>query len=219
MKRLLVFLMALILVASCGAGALAEAEWKKIRVRDGEYEGFVEDGKMHGFGMLTYDSGYTYYGMFQKGAREGFGVCVTAEDSTRDYFILAGNFHPSLNGYGEIHYDNGARYSGMWTDGSRDSDEGFTYKELDFVRNHKRSTGSTYTGEVLAGTKKGQGYAVLFMEDGAIYVGEYASDKAEGFAIHVSANKKLTIGVWKDNNFAEELSWEDWLARNGLVKE
>jgi len=83
----------------------------------GEYRGQIEDGRPHGFGVLTDDKrGDEYQGHFAAGKFDGKGTAVYDQLDTYDGEWKNGKHH----GHGVRSYDYGSsRYDGQWQDGQK----------------------------------------------------------------------------------------------------
>jgi len=211
MKKALTVLLTLALVFLCVSSALADAEWMSTMTSSGlMYEGFVENGNLNGFGILTYDNGGQHYGMFADGNRNGFGIYFYPDGEEETAYLILGSFTDGkLNGRGILQHKDGRRYDGPFEGGNRTAEIGFTKNEYGFVRDALLDHGSTYTGEVIPGTTTPNGFGIMIAGDGALYVGQFVSGIREGYGISCSYDEKIvTLGVWaNDELVAPGVEW------------
>lgn len=77
------------------------------------YEGDFKDGKAHGAGLFTWNTGETYDGQWEKGLKNGYGVWRGTEG---EYYI--GEWKDSrTHGKGMYVWSNGDKYEGDWKNG------------------------------------------------------------------------------------------------------
>lgn len=74
------------------------------------YEGMMEQGRPHGQGHLTLDSGIEYKGEFRRGMPDGEGSWVNARGDSYQGAFKAGKF----DGAGSMRYALGGTYDGQW---------------------------------------------------------------------------------------------------------
>jgi hypothetical protein len=77
------------------------------------YEGFYEDGLMHGQGIYKHADGSRYQGQFTENIRQGYGVCTFADASLYEGQWLK----DKPEGEGRIIYPNGEVVSSKFADG------------------------------------------------------------------------------------------------------
>ena len=226
MKRIFTVLLILVLAAISIPGALAENGWQTMTVEKqegksewdiGAYEGNVQGGKRHGFGMMAYENGGKFYGMFADDLRSGFGIIVAPEGD--NYHLYAGNFtRNSEAGYAVMSWVGGSRNKGTLTSKKWNPGVEMLKFEYEFVRDYVSSEGSTYTGEVMPGTLLRDGYGVLVWSGGEIYVGEFVSNQLSGYGIYLNKDKSISYGIWEKGELVENLRWLDWMKRNGWLE-
>ena len=202
-RKVIAVLGAFALVLLCTTSALADAEWMETMTANRvKYVGFVENGSQEGFGISTYTEGGYYYGIHANGLRHGFGIYLFPD--TDSAYLYSGTYlEGKRNGRGIFQYRDGRRYDGPFEDGKRSAQVGFSQDEYGFVSDVLLSDGNTFSGEVLPGTTTPNGFGVLIMQDGAIYVGEFASGVCEGYGLFLSPEKQVYSGMWENNELVD----------------
>jgi len=87
---------------------------------DNKYEGEIENGKPHGYGIWTQSDGATYVGQFVNGLREGFGTFTWSKKSPMSGKSYEGEWKDNRqNGKGKISYEReeGEEFEGMSWEG------------------------------------------------------------------------------------------------------
>ena len=152
----------------------------------GEYKkipnntGIIANGR----GMQFYTNGYHYYGYFQNGKRNIFGIFYFSKNS-----YYKGEFKDNkMDGYGIYKYSNGTIYEGEFKNNNKD---GICKLILP-------------NGEIFFGTFKNNkinGFGISYQKDGKIYQGMYKNNKKNGFGIlYFYYNKEGYMGEFKENN-------------------
>ena len=132
------------------------SKWRNIELW---YEGELEDGEPHGYGILYDKDGIkVYVGEWIDGEAHGRGALYYS-DGTKQY---EGEWKDSKwQGQGIEYLEDGTKkYEGEWKDGLRQG-QGMEYLE----------DGAWYLGEFKFGKWHGQG--ILYNADGTSYVGEW----------------------------------------------
>lgn len=106
------------------------------------YQGpFVYD-QMHGDGLFQWPDGRLYYGNFQNGKKQGTGTYMWPNGQTYE-----GQFkNDDCHGDGIIHYPDGKRFEGCWKDGKKNGTGKYVWPN-----------GSQYFVTYMEGKKVGQG--------------------------------------------------------------
>lgn len=150
------------------------------------FEGELQNGLMHGWGIYSYRNGDRYDGEFRDGMKEGRGTMVYANGekfigsfksdvragrgsmsfASGDRYV--GEFaNDTLQGRGTLLYANGNKYAGGFQNGLRHG-----YGILRF------SNGDIYRGEFQEDARTGKGAYVF--SDGSQYIGEFSNGRREG---------------------------------------
>lgn len=103
------------------------------------------------FGMITFPSGESYSGDFQKGVSNGNGTSRWADG--RQY--VGGYKDGKRHGHGTLTYSDGERFVGEFRDGQR------------IIGNNVSSNGERYVGEYKDGQRHGNG--TLYFPDGTVF--------------------------------------------------
>ncbi|MFZ6692682.1 hypothetical protein [Undibacterium sp. SXout20W] len=150
------------------------------------YQGGIQNGNMHGKGLMIWADGGRYEGDFVNGSRTGKGVYRWA--SGDEY---SGDFlNNLLHGQGTLTWANGNRYEGDFVSGQRTGKGKYTWKngdgyEGDFVDGRKQGKGvlrwqnqQRYEGDFQADQRTGQG--TFYWPDGSRYEGEFKNNERSG---------------------------------------
>lgn len=181
-----------------------------------EYEGETsENGRYHGQGKATFNTGHKYSGGFQNGFMDGNGVY-----SWVDGVQYMGEFKKNnIQGTGTYSWTNGCQYNGEVKNGLKDGTGTFNClpQKVDYVGEWKTGSqngkgtmkygneSSQYSGEWANGIK--QGYGTMIYSSGNSYEGEWQNNIKHG-------KGKM---VWKDRNEEYVGDWKDGLP-NGTGK-
>ena len=206
MKKLVAVVSVLVLLSICALSAFADAEWMDTMTSSGnKYEGYVENGNLNGFGILTWENTGQHYGMFANGSRNGFGIYIYPDGEEETAYLILGSFiDGKLNGRGIVQYKDGRRYDGPFEEGVRTAEIGFTKNEYGFVRDVYLGEGNDYTGEVLPDTTTPNGFGIMIAGNGDLYVGQFVSGVREGYGIACSYEEKaVTSGIWANDELVE----------------
>ena len=194
-----------------------------IEYSNAKYSGDVVDGKEHGYGILTYDSGIVYKGEFKNGKKEGYGEIKWADgdtykgqfkngtcegagkliDSDTTYYI--GDFiNCKRHGYGKQLFINDTTYWGLW---ANDEFEGLGYFKMPDLE---------YYGNWVDGNM--HGFGIALNKKGDIWAGEFINDKMiDGKWIPNSEYKTWYSRLQKGKEFANNME-KNFVVINDLVK-
>eukprot|EP00584_Thalassiosira_punctigera_P020294 CAMPEP_0172551504 /NCGR_PEP_ID=MMETSP1067-20121228/40042_1 /TAXON_ID=265564 ORGANISM="Thalassiosira punctigera, Strain Tpunct2005C2" /NCGR_SAMPLE_ID=MMETSP1067 /ASSEMBLY_ACC=CAM_ASM_000444 /LENGTH=313 /DNA_ID=CAMNT_0013339305 /DNA_START=136 /DNA_END=1077 /DNA_ORIENTATION=+ len=137
-------------------------------------------GQRHGRGIMRYDNGCRYVGVFANDKRHGYGK-VWYPDGLGAY---VGHWRENKrHGAGTMSFANGDVYEGRW---SADRPNGMGKLTM--------TNGETYTGEFVARQKHGRG--VYRWPNGDVYEGEWAKDAMHGSGVMISANGDVCNRVY-----------------------
>eukprot|EP00042_Codosiga_hollandica_P055477 m.778823 g.778823 ORF g.778823 m.778823 type:complete len:722 (-) comp59124_c0_seq3:3874-6039(-) len=190
------------------------------------YEGDFENDLYHGEGVLEYsDNRIKYDGNFVEGRIEGFG-CITFPSGERyEGELLDGKRH----GQGIYQYANGSSYLGAWVD---DRMEGHgVFKSADgesfegyWVDNQKHGEGCLRTAEGLVynGNLEHNMYSgrgVLTYPNGDIYEGEFTRSMRHGKGTVRFADGCVCEGEWVDDSLSghASFSWTNGSSYRGAM--
>jgi hypothetical protein len=163
---------------------------EEIDIGDGKYFGELdEEGKMHGRGKATWDTGETYEGEWEYDNMHGRGRYNWADG---DYYV--GEYVDGLqHGQGE-HKEGDSMYRGEWqrderhgrgvlTNGDGTVYEGQWYHNERHGQGSQRDpNGEVYEGEFVHGVRQGRG--VLKNPSGDIYDGEFVHGQPNGEGVY-----------------------------------
>lgn len=164
------------------------------------YEGFFLNGKKHGRGRLTFDSGISYKGDFQFDLYHGHGMLTLQNGSTYEGSFHTGTYH----GHGHL-TTNVSSYKGGWHHGTFHGhgvhktnvgtyDGNFAYNLRDghgkWIDRHLCS----YDGEWKKGVRQGYGAA---MDTRSIYQGFWDRDLQAGRGTWTHKMLGTYVGEWK----------------------
>lgn len=138
-------------------------------------EGETLNGLWHGKGKIKYKNGAVFDGNFYYGKMEGWGILLTASNTTHigDY-----KANKLWNGSGAASFSKSSYYEGEIVNGRYEG-------KGEFVNDG-------YEGEWKAGLNHGSGLEVH--SDGSSYAGSYQFGKRNGVGIHCSSNKVVYKG-------------------------
>ncbi|MDA0577938.1 MAG: hypothetical protein O3B24_07560 [Verrucomicrobia bacterium] len=145
------------------------------------YEGEMENGVMHGWGIYTHRSGDRYDGQFREGLRHGHGTLVYANGDK-----YTGDFQADLrSGTGSLFTQNGDRYAGQFANDVIAGRGTMLY-----------ASGIKYTGGFVNGLRQGVG--ILRFANGDLYRGAFAQDGRTGLGTYVFADGSQYAGEFAD---------------------
>lgn len=145
------------------------------------YEGEVQAGLLHGWGVYYHRNGDRYEGEFREDMREGRGTLLYA---TGDKYV--GNFHNDMrSGQGSMMFVNGDRYSGQFENDMMNGKGTLLQANM-----------SKYSGDFRNGLKHGNG--VFRFSNGDIYSGEFVNDQRQGQGTYVFTDGSKYIGSFQD---------------------
>ena len=125
-----------------------------------------ENGKIHGFGVMTFGNSYRYEGNWKDGQRHGLGKVRYKDGTTYEGEFKEGQ----RSGSGSMKMRDGFVYSGQWLSG-----------EMHGSGIARYANGDVYEGNFFAGRRQGQGsmkYATGSIENGLWTEGELNSGGA-----------------------------------------
>lgn len=135
------------------------------------YEGEMDRGLMHGWGVYAQRNGDRYDGEFRDGLKEGRGTLVYASG---DKYL--GDFRADLRaGRGALSYQNGDRYVGEFANDMPSGRGTMLY-----------GNGNKYAGGFRNGLRHGPG--LLRFANGDIYRGEFREDERTGLGAYAFAD-------------------------------
>jgi len=173
------------------------------------YEGGTLSGDLHGKGIIRYESGHKFDGIFNKGDKEGAGRFDYADGS-----YYEGNYAAGLiEGQGTYAWANGQNYCGEWKAQKYHGAGTFTWADGGTIKTNwisglpngyaeiHMATGDSYIGNI-KGLNKDNGW--IFLEDGQgtynwangdKYAGEWKDGQKHG---HGEFNDEFNtyIGQW-----------------------
>jgi hypothetical protein len=141
------------------------------------YSGSFKNGKMHGSGTLTYESGYKFVGNWLNGQLiSGNGLLFDGENSYEGQ-VANGKF----NGTGTYTYINGKQLKGTFKDGNLSYGMGY----------YILPDSSVYEGGMTNGKMHGQGE--LKFKSGVRYTGQFTNGEITGWgSMHTPSGDKTT---------------------------
>lgn len=145
------------------------------------YEGEMDRGLCHGWGLYRYRNGDRYDGQFQDGLKAGRGTLVYANGDK-----YTGDFSADLrSGRGSLAYANGDRYAGDFANDMPSGRGTMLY-----------ANGNKYAGYFLNGQRHGPG--LLRFANADIYRGEFREDARTGKGTYVFADGSKYVGDFLD---------------------
>lgn len=188
-------------------------DYSKIRAHsiddDGAFYGYVEDGKMRGYGMMTFSDGDYYEGYFENGKINGLGVYTMPEEEAIKIGTQVNNSYEEKTAqlyYNDriisIHSYENDILSGESIEISIEKDlvgwaqyaEG-TMVDADFCESWEDSDGAVWYGKEKSSSLDGLG---VYKKDGNIYVGEFSDGLFNGFGTVLFANGAWESGYYED---------------------
>jgi len=161
-----------------------------------KYEGFFQNGKIHGKGKLTFSNGNKYEGDWKQHYREGNGKMTFNNGD-----IYQGQFKKSkIEGQGEMKYSNGDIYKGQWV---ADKSNG--------IGTYNFAGGERYEGEFVDG--KFQGKGTMYYKDGASYSGFWYNNKKHGEGTLVKNDGTKVQGNWENGKLVTESTEVVWQSK------
>ncbi len=152
---------------------------------DGNYDGDIVDGKMHGYGTYILD-GDKYVGEFKNDKIDGQGTLTW---SNGDKYV--GEWKDNVrHGSGTLTYSDGREYVGEFKNGNIEGQGKHTWPE-----------GDKYVGEWKDNVRHGSGTNTL--PDGEMYVGGWKDDKQHGQGTITWLDGGKFVGKFKDNNVVD----------------
>ena len=101
--------------SSSNTAAPVNTNFKTEKYDNGTYEGNIEGGKRHGYGIYRWNSGSRFEGNWVNDVRKGFGKFFWTDGSRYE-----GDWaNDKMNGYGIYYAANGSKYEGQWKDDNK----------------------------------------------------------------------------------------------------
>jgi hypothetical protein len=148
------------------------------------YEGTCYEGKPHGQGKFTFQSGAFYEGEYILGKKHGQGIYKYNSGA-----IYCGEWkHDKKHGQGVYRLPSGDEYRGGWEDNLKSGQGRYSYVSVD---------GGVYTGEWKHDKKHGMGTYVY--TNGDKYVGYWVVGKKNGSGKYTFASGEVYDGDWNAN--------------------
>ena len=166
------------------------------------YEGEVNDDKRpHGFGIITYQNGTTFAGLFHNGEKEGLGVLTNS-----DMAIMTAYKDDKKEGHGLMIWGRGDIFNGFFTN---DMPNG--------LGDYFWPNGDNYNGQFVDGLR--EGYGVLVKEGVNSYFGDYAKDKRNGVGSFTTRDGFQLTTEWVNGEVASDIYDEDGQVVTGNILE
>ena len=148
------------------------------------YSGSYANGKPSGIGDYYNENGDSYFGEWENGFPNGYGVFKSTK------FIYEGTWvNGKINGEGFARYGNGDKYKGEYIDNKRYGNGQYTFKN-----------GDEYVGEFINDKFNGLGY--YYSKDGSFYEGEFFNGKFHGDGTLYILTNNDTVAItanWSGN--------------------
>jgi hypothetical protein len=169
------------------------------------YEGELNNGELHGFGILRSATGNVYEGKWINGNRTGMGVLRLADGGCYKGQFVDG----SMEGTGNYRWTDGRFYKGRWKDNQFNGIGFLRFVNGDFYEGEfencqftgrgvfRHITGNVYDGNWEYGKRNGMG--TLWFADGAIYEGNFKNDNREGMGSCRYLNGNVYEGEWSND--------------------
>jgi hypothetical protein len=170
-----------------------------------EYEGTLQDGQPHGFGIWKHPNGAYYAGEFHEGSWQGRGTWIHPTGIKYAGEWLDGEYH----GRGALFLPNGAHYIGEWVRGKKEGPGIYNWADNKsysgwWVNSRPWGYGVMdnperylYRGEWIDGQRNGEGRALY--PDGSEYFGSWKNDKRHGEGSMIYADGTIYEGSWSGN--------------------
>ena len=85
---------------------------------DEKYEGFFQNGLIHGYGVYIFNGGQKYEGDWYEGMKQGVGILDFNNGEKYEGEFYKENF----DGNGTYFYNNGDKFVGKWKNGKKNGD-------------------------------------------------------------------------------------------------
>ncbi len=199
-----------------------------------KYEGGIQDGLFHGWGVYSYANGDKYEGDFERGVKNGKGTFVhdNGDKYTGDFEndMMTGRgivefkngdkyegevLNGLMGGKGTIWYSNGNKYIGDFSNGLKQGNGQFSFENGDVYKggfeNDLRNGKGTYIfsdGSKYVGEFKDgkrHGKGSYVYGDGAEYRGDFVDGKKDGEGLYIYPNGKQVKGLWKLDKFSKSI--------------
>ena len=201
-------------------GTIKTGEWSNGRLTQtlmnkqlsqGDYFGYVRDGKPDGLGIMTYTNGSSYQGKWQNGQWNGEGLYINETDSVygvweegkvngdviyrTSFLYYEGTMVDNVPiGVGNLALSDGSYYTGYWLNGKRDGNGDMVF-----------ANGDTYSGEWSENQFDGTG-TYHYTSENAVYEGEWSKGLQHG------------NGHYKRPEFSYTGQWDQgWMDGDGSI--
>ena len=163
------------------------------KFKDWKYEGSFKNGKLHGFGNISYGNGGNYIGEFQNGKKHGKGTMIFGSKSNKAGDKYIGEYREGKkDGQGIFTFSDGEKYDGEWKNDKRNG-----------IGKNVWKNGSMYIGEWKS--NKQNGFGTFEFSNGDRDVGQWSENKLNGEAIQFYSDGSIyRQGVFKDDKFLYE---------------
>ena len=145
---------------------------------EGKYVGEIVFGVPQGKGVMTYNDGDRYEGMWNDGVPDGKGKYSVAKGDVYDGEWKGGLRH----GYGVMTFHRGGKYEGTWQNDDYHGKGKMTYPD-----------GAVYEGDYVEGYQEGQG---TYTTSEGKYVGSYRRGKRNGQGTYTGNDGTVLSGNW-----------------------
>ncbi|AFU70520.1 hypothetical protein P700755_003949 [Psychroflexus torquis ATCC 700755] len=152
----------------------------KIHYNNGEYYGYLLNGKPNEQGVISFLNGSKYDGNWKNGYFSGQGTFIDKKKDT----IFGEWDNGLLNGYAEIISKN-SYFSGAFEQGKLNGNGYYVY-----------SDSSVYSGHF--SNNKKEGYGDFLFNNKDLYQGEWKEDRFDGIGFYSYNNGDFYIGDWQD---------------------
>ena len=149
------------------------------------YFGEVENGKRHGFGMISFLNGDLYKGCFRNGAMNGSGTYYWASGGSYEGEFVNG----VLQGHGTEMFESRNVYVGEYFNGKKHGRGEMRFKD-----------GDKYVGEWRFNGMEGE--AEYIWSTGVVFKGRFLGDKRQGRGEITMENGTKHEGKWVNNELA-----------------
>ncbi|XP_041672537.1 radial spoke head 10 homolog B [Cheilinus undulatus] len=149
------------------------------------YEGEMCEDQFQGEGLLCFEGGHVYKGMFSKGLMEGRGVFTCASGLKYEGEFISNQ----PLGKGTYTWPDGSFYKGEVFYGLRHGTGTYTCAK----------TGVSYTGQWDQGKRHGKGEVYYNQDKTSWYKGDWVKNNREGCGVRHYPSGNIYSGEWKNN--------------------
>ena len=166
------------------------------------YEGRLREGRVHGYGSITFPSGNRYEGEWHHSKRHGYGTIIWANGTRYEGEWRDDKKH----GFGNQTWYFGDHYEGEWHDDKKHGFGIYTWAEGDRYEGEWRegkahgygtnnwANGNRYEGEWRE--NRMHGYGTYTWADGSRYEGDFSYDRKHGYGTITSPDGRRYEGEW-----------------------